>query len=127
MTSVLLVFVGAGLGGVLRHGVNMACLRWLGPAFPWGTLGVNIAGSLAMGVLVGWLALRADAGWAHDARLLAATGLLGGFTTFSAFSLDAVGLMQRGEIVQAGAYVAASVVLSIAALVAGLGLVRAVS
>jgi CrcB protein len=127
MKSVLLVFVGAGLGGVLRHGVNIACLRWFGPGFPWGTLAVNIAGSLAMGFVAGWLLLRGGAAWAQDARLLAATGFLGGFTTFSAFSLDAVALLQRGEVFQAGAYVAASVALSIAALVAGLGLMRAVS
>lgn len=127
MTSFALVFVGAGLGGVLRHGVNLAGLRWLGPGFPWSTLAVNVAGSAAMGMLAGWLVARIGAGWAQDVRLFLATGVLGGFTTFSAFSLDAWLLWQRGEPFQAAVYVAASVVLSIAALGAGLMLVRTLS
>lgn len=127
MTPVLLVFLGAGLGGVLRHGANLAYLRWFGPAFPWGTLAVNVSGSLVMGLLAAWLASRAEASWSQDARLLLMTGVLGGFTTFSAFSLDAWLLWERGAILHAGAYVLASVVLSIAALGAGLGLGRALS
>lgn len=127
MKPIILVFVGAGLGGILRHLTNLACLRWFGAGFPWGTLAVNVAGSLAMGLLAAWLASRAGAVWSQDARLLMMTGVLGGFTTFSAFSLDAWLLWERGAMLQAGAYVLASVFLSIAALGAGLGLGRALS
>ncbi len=127
MNSFFLVFLGAGVGGLLRHGANVMCLRWFGVNFPWGTLVVNVSGSLVMGFVAGWLALRAGAGWAQDARLFLMTGILGGYTTFSAFSLDAALLWERGAVLQAGGYVLASVVLSIAALAAGLGLVRAVS
>ena len=127
MTALSLVFLGAGLGGVLRHLVNLTALRWFGPTFPWGTLAINVAGSLLMGLLASWLAEKAGADWAHDARLLLMTGVLGGFTTFSAFSLDAWLLWERGAALHAGAYVLASVVLSIAALGAGLGVGRALS
>ncbi len=127
MNSFLLVFLGAGLGGVLRHGMNGMCLRWFGAGFPWGTFAVNVSGSLVMGLLAGWLALRAGEGWSQDVRLFLMTGILGGYTTFSAFSLDAMLLWERGAVAQAGGYVLASVVFSIAALAAGLGLVRAVS
>lgn len=124
MNSIVLVFAGAGLGGVLRHLVNLACVRACGTAFPYGTLAVNVAGSLAMGLIVGWLALKAGEGWSQGARLFLATGVLGGFTTFSAFSLDAFQLWERGDVALAAAYVVASVVLSLGALFAGLGLVR---
>jgi len=127
MTGALLVFLGAGLGGVLRHGVNLAALRWLGPAFPWGTLGVNVAGSFLMGVLAGWLAVKAPGQAAHPLRLFLGVGVLGGFTTFSAFSLDAVILWQRGETGLAIAYIGGSVILSIAGLMLGLALVRTMS
>jgi CrcB protein len=120
----ILIFLGAGLGGVLRHGVSLAAARAFGPAFPWGTLAINVLGSFLMGLLAGILALRAGAGWAEPARLLLATGLLGGFTTFSAFSLDAALLWERGDAGLAAAYVAASVVLSLLALAAGLWAVR---
>ena len=126
MTSYLLVFLGAGLAGALRHGVGVACARACGTSFPWGILGVNIVGSFAMGVLAAWLALRGGEAWSGPARLLLATGFLGGFTTFSAFSLDALLLWERGEAGLAGAYVGASVVLSILAAYAGLCLGRAV-
>jgi CrcB protein len=127
MISYLLVFLGAGVGGALRHGVNLGCARFCGPAFPWGTLAVNVVGSFAMGAVAAWLAFRAGEGWSQPLRLFLTTGILGGFTTFSAFSLDAVLLWERGEIVSASAYVAGSVLLSIAGLVAGLALVRAIS
>ena len=127
MISSLLVFLGAGIGGALRHGVNLGCARYCGVAFPWGTLTVNVAGSFIMGALAAWLALRAGEGWSQPLRLLLATWILGGFTTFSAFSLDAVLIWERGEAGHAAAYVAASVVLSIAGLVAGLALVRTVA
>jgi len=131
MISYLLVFLGAGIGGALRHGVNLGCARFCGVAFPWGTLAVNVAGSFVMGALAAWLAFRAgegwSEGWSQPLRLFLATGILGGFTTFSAFSLDAVLIWERGEAGLAAAYVAVSVVLSIAGLVAGLALVRAVA
>jgi CrcB protein len=124
MSGAVLVFLGAGLGGVLRHGVNLASARAFSPAFPWGTLAVNVLGSLLMGLLAGFLAQRAGAGWAQPARLFLGTGVLGGFTTFSAFSLDAALLWERGEAGAAALYVAASVLLSLAALAAGLWLAR---
>ncbi|HZB62301.1 MAG TPA: fluoride efflux transporter CrcB [Microvirga sp.] len=127
MISYLLVFLGAGIGGALRHGVNLGCARYCGEAFPWGTLTVNVAGSFIMGALAAWLAFKAGEGWSQPLRMFLATGILGGFTTFSAFSLDAVLIWERGEAGLAAAYVAASVVLSIAGLVAGLALVRAVA
>ena len=125
MQSALLVFVGAGFGGLLRHGVNTGCARFCGTAFPWGTLTVNIVGSLLMGLIIGWLTFRAEAGWSQPLRLFLTTGILGGFTTFSAFSLDAVLLWERGETALAAGYAVGSVLLSIAALAAGLAVVRA--
>lgn len=127
MLSTALVFLGAGIGGVLRHGVNLVSLKWLGASFPYGTMAINIIGSGAMGLVAGFLAFKAGEGWTQNARLFLATGILGGFTTFSAFSLDAVLLWERGEAMLAAFYVIGSVVLSLAALVAGLALVRGLS
>lgn len=124
MTSYLIVFLGAGIGGALRHGVNLGCARVCGTAFPFGTLTVNVVGSLVMGLLAGFLAFRAGEGWSQPARLFAATGILGGFTTFSAFSLDAAMLYERGALGLAATYVVGSVVLSVLALFAGLAIVR---
>jgi CrcB protein len=126
MTGYLVVFLGAGIGGALRHGVNVACAKAFGLAFPWGTLAVNVAGSFAMGLLAGWLAVKAGEGWSGPARLFLATGILGGFTTFSAFSLDAVVLWERGTHAAAFSYVAASVLLSLGGLLSGLAVARAV-
>lgn len=97
-------------------------MRAAGPGFPWGTMAVNIAGSLAMGLLIAWLARRSSGD--SELRLLLATGFLGGFTTFSAFSLDAVTLYERGALTAAAAYVIASVTVSILALFGGLWLAR---
>lgn len=127
MISALIVFLGAGIGGVSRHVVNMLASAWVGTAFPYGTMAINIVGSGAMGLAVGWFALKAGEGWAQDARLFLTTGFLGGFTTFSAFSLEAVLLWQRGESGMAIVYVLGSVLLSVAALVGGLALVRGLS
>ena len=118
----LLVFLGGGLGAVLRHAVNLGAARWLGAGFPAGTLFVNVSGSLLMGLLAGWLAFRGDASQAW--RLFLATGVLGGYTTFSAFSLDAMALWERDEIALAAFYIAASVGLSLLGLFAGLWLAR---
>lgn len=127
MRTIILIFFGAGLGGVARHGVNIAAARLVGTTFPWGTLCVNIVGSLLMGLLAGWLAFKAGSGWGQDLRLFLATGVLGGFTTFSAFSLDAMLLWERGAMGQAALYVAVSVVASIAALAVGLATMRALT
>lgn len=120
----LLVFLGAGIGGVLRHGVNLAVLRLGLAGFPWATLSVNAAGSLAMGLIAGWFAFRGTGG-GQELRLFLTTGLLGGFTTFSAFSLDTMLLWDRGEAGPAALYVLGSVLLSIAGVAAGLAAMRA--
>jgi CrcB protein len=118
----LLVFLGGGVGAALRHGVNVGAARLLGTGFPYGTLTVNVVGSLLMGLLVAYLAFKGEA--SQHWRLFIATGVLGGFTTFSAFSLDVAVLYERGAVWLAFGYVVASVVLSIAGLFAGLFLVR---
>ena len=125
MKSYLLVFVGGGLGASLRHFVNMISARALGTAFPWGTFIINISGSLVMGLIAGYLAFKGGA--SQPWRLFLMTGILGGYTTFSAFSLDAALLYERGEIGAALFYVLGSVLLSIAGLFAGLALVRHLS
>ena len=117
-----IVFLGGGLGAALRHGINLGALRWLGPAFPFGTLIVNVTGSLIMGLIAGYFAFKGDA--SQHWRLFLTTGILGGYTTFSAFSLDAALLYERGEVSLAAIYVLASVLLSIAGLFAGLALAR---
>lgn len=121
----LLVALGGAIGAAARHGVNLAGMRLLGLGFPWGTLAVNIVGALAMGIFIEILARRW--GGSAELRLFVATGILGGFTTFSAFSLDAVTLYQRGEVGLAFIYVVGSVILSIAALFLGLWLARTVA
>ena len=122
MYHLLLVAAGGAIGASLRHLVNLGSLRLLGPAFPWGTVAVNIAGGFLMGLFVELLARRF--GGSAELRLFVATGVLGGFTTFSAFSLDAVMLYERGAVVQAFAYVAASVIVAIAALFLGMWLAK---
>ena len=118
----LLVFVGGGLGSVLRYIVNIVCPRLFGAAFPYHTFIINITGSTVMGLIAGYLALRGEA--AASWRLFLMTGILGGYTTFSAFSLDAGLLYERGELGLAALYVLGSVVLSIIGLFAGLALIR---
>ena len=125
MQTMIAIAAGGALGAVLRHGVNGAVVALAGVNFPLGIMAVNIIGSLVMGVLTGVFAHFYEPSQTMKAFLT--VGVLGGFTTFSSFSLDAVLLWQRGETVQAVFYVAASVLLSIAALVAGMMLVRMVS
>jgi CrcB protein len=117
MKAYLIVFLGAGIGGMARYTVNATALK-LGATFPWQTLTVNVIGSLLMGLFIGWMTFKGGVSQAW--QLLAATGILGGFTTFSAFSLDAALLWERGATMQAGLYVLSSVGLSIAALFLGL-------
>ncbi|WP_417688792.1 fluoride efflux transporter CrcB [Roseibium sp.] len=123
MKHLLLVMLGGAFGAGGRHLVSMATLRLFGPAFPVGTISVNIVGSLIMGLFIGWLA-RHDGAWLQDLRYLVATGFLGGFTTFSAFSLDTAVLWQRGDVTTAMVYVSGSVLLSIAGVFLGLFLMR---
>ena len=118
MTNVLLEALGGALGSVARYGVGFAAARWLGLAFPWGTLIVNVAGGLAMGVLA------ARVGPAEEStRLLLGVGLLGGFTTFSAFSLETARLLEH-DFGAAALYVLGSLVLSVGACWLGLMLGR---
>ena len=119
----LVVFVGGGIGAALRHGVNVISARLFGTAFPWHTLIENVTGSVVMGMLAAYFAFKGGETSQHW-RLFLTTGILGGYTTFSAFSLDVVLLYERGEVAQAALYVAGSVVLAIGGLVAGLALVR---
>jgi CrcB protein len=119
----LIVFFGGGIGAALRHGVNLASARLLGAAFPYATMIENISGSFLIGVVAGYFAFHAGGSPQHW-QLFLTTGLLGGYTTFSAFSLDAVLLYERGALALAALYVFGSVGLSIAGLVAGLVLSR---
>src|SRR5687767_4629232 len=121
MGPYLIIFAGAGLGGMARHAVNKAAAR-LGYAFPWGTFAVNVAGSFLMGVLVAWIAFRT--GVPQHVKLFLTTGLLGGFTTFSAFSLDAAAMWERGALTELALYAGGSVMLAVAGLFAGMAAVR---
>jgi CrcB protein len=123
--SYLLVFFGGGLGAMLRHLVNVTCARCIGLEFPWGTIIINITGSTVMGLIAGYLAFKGEA--SQPWRLFVMTGILGGYTTFSAFSLDAALLYERGELGLSALYVFGSVALSIAGLFGGLALVRSLT
>ena len=118
----LIVFLGGGIGAASRHGINLLAARMLGMGFPYGTILINVVGSLAMGLIAEFFALKG--GLPQHWRLFLTTGILGGFTTFSAFSLEAALLYERGELIGAATYVVASVVLAIGALFAGLAIVR---
>ncbi|MEM1371090.1 MAG: fluoride efflux transporter CrcB [Pseudomonadota bacterium] len=124
MNLALIAAAGGALGAAARYLVSVAAVRMAGPGavFPWGTLTVNIVGSFLMGVVVHWLAVRAGGG--SELRTFLATGILGGFTTFSAFSLDVVSLIERKETALAALYVFGSVGLSIGALFLGLLVAR---
>ena len=118
----LIVFVGAGLGGALRLAVNVIVPRLLGSDYPFSTILVNVGGSIIMGLMVGWFAYKGESAQAW--RLFIATGVLGGFTTFSTFSLDAALLWERGETLNVGLYVLSSVILALGGIAGGLAVIR---
>jgi fluoride exporter len=127
MQAILLVFIGAGLGGVLRHFIALAALRTAGDAFPYGIMFINVTGSFVMGLVVGWLAFRAGEGWTRQAQLFVATGVLGGYTTFSTFSLDCFRLIERGQLGAAAFYSLGSLIIGVGGLWGGLALVRSLT
>jgi CrcB protein len=120
--TVFLVGIGGAAGAILRYLVGVAVLRLAGAGFPWGTMVVNVAGSFAMGVLA--VVLFSRTGFHGRLSALMMTGFLGGFTTFSAFSLDAYYLFERDRLTDAALYVGGSVILSILALASGLAAAR---
>ena len=119
MNKLLLVFVGGGVGSVARYLVGIMALRTFGPNWPYGTFAVNVIGGFVMGCLVGVLAYRGG-GDQERWRILIAVGVLGGFTTFSSFSLETALMIERKDYGTAGGYVAASLILAIGALFLGL-------
>lgn len=122
MPGLLLVMLGGAIGAGARHLVGRWTLHAFGPGYPWGILTVNIVGGFAMGLLVGMLARQTVSH--ENLRLFIAVGVLGGFTTFSSFSLDVVTMMERGDWGTALGYVLVSVIASVAALIGGLALTR---
>lgn len=123
MEKLFLVALGGAAGAAGRYGLGVATSRWIGSAWPWGTLIANVAGAGLAGLLVGWLAHRGGADQ-ERLRLLLGVGLLGGFTTFSAFSVETMLMIERREILGASAYVATSVAGALVALLAGLAVAR---
>ncbi|MFP3943685.1 MAG: fluoride efflux transporter CrcB, partial [Alphaproteobacteria bacterium] len=124
MKLILIAGLGGAFGAAGRYALTSLLLRVMGPNFPWGTLAVNVLGSLAMGFALGYFQYRIEA-FSPELRLFLTVGVLGGFTTFSAFSLDVVSLIQRQDLWGAALYVGISVVLSVIALAAGLFAARA--
>jgi fluoride exporter len=118
----LIVFLGGGVGAALRHGINLGIIRILGNGFPYATFLINVTGSFIMGLMAAYFAFKGGA--SQHWRLFLTTGILGGYTTFSTFSLDAALLYERGEWGLAAIYVISSVILAIAGLFAGLATVR---
>jgi fluoride exporter len=125
MQAYLLVGAGGALGAMSRYGFSLFVGRFHNGLFPLATFGVNVIGSLIMGLLIGFLA-KATPGWQPEARLLVAVGVLGGFTTFSSFSLDVVTLIERGSLITAAFYAVASMIVAVLALFAGLWIARGV-
>lgn len=123
MNGIIYVALGGALGASGRHLVDQWALRNMGTGFPWGTFIVNVVGSLVMGILIGWLMTKHGG---QNLKLFLATGFLGGFTTFSAFSLDAITLLERKAYTPFIAYIAGSVIVALFALWAGLTLARKV-
>lgn len=126
MFATALVFLGGGVGSALRHGMNLLCARLFGLNFPWGTFAVNLIGSFTIGWLAAYFAFRAGLGWTQPTRLFLITGILGGFTTFSSFSLDFAMLFERGATASAILYVIGSVGISLVAIFLGLYVGRAI-
>lgn len=126
MTGYLYVALGGAIGASLRHGVGQLAVRLApGSDWPWGTFAVNLVGSFLMGLLIGALALRGE--WfpaGQGPRLFLATGVLGGFTTFSAFSLEVSRFVERGEMIGAVAYAGLSVILGLGGVLLGLAITR---
>lgn len=120
--NVLLVFLGGGLGSAARYGVGVLALRLVGSGYPWGTFAINVLGAFLMGVVAETFALKA--GLSQPLRLFLTTGILGGFTTFSTYALETALLQQRGELGAALAYALGSLIIGVAALFAGLALMR---
>ncbi|MFG1464617.1 fluoride efflux transporter CrcB [Xanthobacter sp. DSM 24535] len=128
MVPAVLVFVGAGFGGLMRHLFNIAGMRILGMVgFPYVTLLVNVLGCFLMGVLTIWFSMRMGVSWSQPVRLLLTTGVLGGFTTFSTFSLEFALLLERGAWGYAATYACGSLVLCLLAVMAGMALMRAIA
>jgi fluoride exporter len=125
MLASFIVFIGSGIGGVARHLFNGWLMKAVGTEFPLGILAINVIGSSAMGLVAGWFAFKGHA--SQEVRLMLTTGILGGFTTFSAFSLDVALLYERGQPWLAATYVLTSVILSIAGLFAGMWTMRALT
>jgi CrcB protein len=126
MFATAVIFLGGGIGSALRHGMNLLCVRLFGAQFPWGTFAVNLIGSFVIGLLAAFFAFRAGAAWTQHTRLFLITGVLGGFTTFSSFSLDFAMLFERGATAQALFYVLGSVGISLLAIFFGLYVGRAI-
>ncbi|MBN8829579.1 MAG: fluoride efflux transporter CrcB [Sphingomonadales bacterium] len=122
MSNILLVMIGGAIGSAARYLLGQAAFRALGPGWPWGTFAANILGGLFMGLLVGWLAQRAAGG--EPIRLFVAVGMLGGFTTFSSFSLETMLMIERGQWAPALLYIVMSVLFAVGALALGLSIMR---
>lgn len=123
MLQTILVMVGGAIGSALRYHAGKLGFALFGSGWPWGTLFVNVAGGLVMGLFAGWLALRGSGG--EPVRLFVAVGVLGGFTTFSSFSLETLMMIERGALASALAYILVSVIAAVGALALGLGMARA--
>ncbi|HRK98708.1 MAG TPA: fluoride efflux transporter CrcB [Alphaproteobacteria bacterium] len=121
----LIVGLGGAIGAMARHGINMASLKGMGSDFPYGTLTVNIIGSLLIGIFAGCFAHFSQ--WTQEMRLFLVVGVLGGFTTFSSFSLDSILLLEKGSYLPATFYIATSFALSLGGTLAGLWLIRQVT
>lgn len=125
MLQTILVMVGGAIGSALRYHAGKLSFSLSGAGWPWGTVFVNVFGGLAMGLFAGWMALRGGgSGAGESVRLFVAVGLLGGFTTFSAFSLETMLMIERGAWASAFAYILVSVIASVGALALGLGMAR---
>lgn len=122
MRIAIAVVIGGGLGSLARYWTSSAMARFFGAAFPWGTLAVNVAGCALMGFLATWAVERAA--WPPEARLFATTGLLGGFTTFSAFSHETLRLAEGGEFLRAAVNITATLMLSLLAVWIGTMIAR---